>query len=151
MSTRPTPLLALPSYLAGHVAKIVRRPLREHLAAQDLQLPHYAVLAALSEGADSQQDLARRLDIDKSHMVKFVDHLERRGLVARAPWPADRRRYRVSLTSAGKELFAEVDAIARRVEREVLHALSGREREQLVDLLGRVVESYDRDRLSRSS
>ena len=36
-----------------------------------------AVLLALADlGAQSQQDLADRLDLDKSHMVGFVDHLD---------------------------------------------------------------------------
>lgn len=149
MSTRPSLLLALPSYLASHVARVVQRPLRELLAAHALQLPHYAVLAALADsGSASQQDLARRLDLDKSHMVKFIDHLEQQGLVARAPWPADRRRYSISLTPAGTELIADIDPIARQSQHELLHALSDHEQTELIDLLRRVVESHDHDRLT---
>jgi DNA-binding MarR family transcriptional regulator len=149
MSMRPSLLLALPSYLAGHVAKVVQRPLRELLATHGLTLPHYAVLAALADfGPTSQQDLARRLDLDKSHMVKFIDHLERHALVARAPWPADRRRYSISLTSAGAELIAEIDPIARQSQRELLHALSDDEQTQLIQLLERVVRSHDLDRIT---
>jgi DNA-binding MarR family transcriptional regulator len=149
MSTRPPLLLALPSYLAGHVAKVIQRPLREQLAAHGLQLPHYAVLAALAElGPASQQDLARRLDLDKSHMVKFVDHLQQHDFVARAPSGTDRRSYSISLTRAGTELIAEIDPIARRSQRELLNALSDDEQAQLIDLLARVVESHDRERLA---
>ncbi len=46
---RPPTLLALPSYLAGHVARIGHRALVEALKEYDLRLPHFAVLVGLGD------------------------------------------------------------------------------------------------------
>ena len=152
MSTRPPLLLALPSYVAGHVARIAQRPLRKRLAQAGLQLPHYAVLAALADfGPASQQDLATRLELHKSHMVTFIDHLQNLDLVERAPAPGDRRSYRISITPAGAELVAEIDAAAREAQRRALAPLTADEQDQLIDLLGRVVDAHDRLRLDTSA
>src|ERR687896_887656 len=95
---RPPSLLALPSYLAGNVARIGHRRLIEALAERELRLAHYAVLAALSDfGALAQHELADRLDLNRSHLVGYVDHVEQRGLVRRDRDPDDRRRIRVTL------------------------------------------------------
>jgi DNA-binding MarR family transcriptional regulator len=59
-----------------------------------------------------------------------------------------RWRNRISLTPAGAELVAEVEADAGRSQRELLRPLPAREQEQLVELLRRVLESHDDERLS---
>ncbi|MFE7788806.1 hypothetical protein [Streptomyces sp. NPDC057460] len=47
--SRPPSLLALPSYLASHVARIGHLLLVDALAEHDLRLPHFAVLTGLSD------------------------------------------------------------------------------------------------------
>src|SRR5690625_3702914 len=93
---RPPTLLTLPSYLAAHVAKIGRRALVDALSAHGLRLPHFATLTALSDfGPLTQHVLADRLDLNRSHLVGYLDEIERRGLVRRERDPDDRRRQRV--------------------------------------------------------
>src|SRR5690625_4247451 len=102
MSSRPEALLSLPSYLAGQLAKIGRASVKAALAPHDLALPQYAILTALDEfGPCSQQELAHRLELDKSNVVKLLDGLEERTLVERCPSPIDRRRHGVSITKSG--------------------------------------------------
>ena len=77
MSLRPPSLLELPSYLAGQVSRFGRRYLAKVLAEHDLLLVHHAILSALSDfGAQSQQQVANTLDLDKSHLVGRIDQLE---------------------------------------------------------------------------
>ncbi|GAB3348988.1 MarR family winged helix-turn-helix transcriptional regulator [Amycolatopsis echigonensis] len=144
---RPPTLLALPSYLAGHVARIGRRELVSALEAHDLRLPHFAVLAGLSDfGPLAQHALADRLGLNRSHLVGYLDELERRELVGRERDPDDRRRQRVTLTEAGKTLTRELKAEASRSQDAFLAELSARERETLISLLRRVVVADDRAR-----
>ncbi|MET9265040.1 MarR family transcriptional regulator [Amycolatopsis sp. NPDC004079] len=142
---RPPTLLALPSYLAGHVARIGRRELAGALEKRDLRLPHFAVLAGLSDfGPLAQHALADRLGLNRSHLVGYLDELERRDLVGRERDPDDRRRQRVTLTEAGKALTGELKREASRSQDVFLAELSAKERETLVSLLRRVVVADDR-------
>jgi DNA-binding MarR family transcriptional regulator len=141
---RPPTLLALPTYLAGQLARIGRRVLVESLAAHDLRLPHFAVLTALSDfGPLAQHDLADRLGLNRSHLVGYIDETEHRGLVGRERDPEDRRRQRVTLTGAGDVLIHRLQEIAQGSQEEFLHMLSESERETLITLMRRVVTSDD--------
>ena len=146
---RPPSLLALPSYLAGNVARIGHRLLLEALAEHDLRLAHFAVLAALSDfGPLAQHELADRLDINRSHLVGYVDEIEQRGLVRRDRDPEDRRRQRVALTAGGRKLLRDLGAVAKRSQADFLSALSGSERETLLALLRKVLDASDEARLA---
>jgi DNA-binding MarR family transcriptional regulator len=72
-------------------------------------------------------------------MVALLDGLESKGLVARQPDPADRRRNVVVLTDAGRRALKDAKAASNRAERQLLAALSPSEAAQLRDLLSRVV------------
>lgn len=144
---RPPTLLALPSYLAGHVARIGHRALVEALKEHDLRLPHFAVLAGLGDfGPLAQHELADRLDLNRSHLVGYLDEVERQDLVRRVRDPADRRRQRVALTAGGEVRLAELKTVADRSQADCLGALSGPERETLTALLRRVVTVDDAGR-----
>jgi DNA-binding MarR family transcriptional regulator len=146
---RPPTLLALPSFLAGNVARIGHRLLLDALAEHDLRLAHFAVLTALSDfGPLVQSDLADRLDLNRSHLVGYVDHLEQRGLARRDRDPQDRRRQRVALTPTGRALLRRLQVIAERSQAEFLQVLSKSERETLIALLRRVLRANDEARLA---
>ncbi|OLR93216.1 MarR family winged helix-turn-helix transcriptional regulator [Actinokineospora bangkokensis] len=145
--TRPPSLLALPSYVAGHLARIARRALVDALAEHDLRLPHFAVLSGLADfGPLAQHDLADRLDLNRSHLVGYLDLVEARGLVERERDPADRRRQRVTLTERGRALCRELAVRARRSQEECLAVLSEQERDTLLALMLRVVTADDAER-----
>jgi DNA-binding MarR family transcriptional regulator len=146
--SRPPTLLELPSYLAGAVARVGHRLLVEALAEHDLRLPHFAVMAALGDfGPAPQHELADRLAMNRSHLVGYLDEVERRGYVRRERDPADRRRQQVTLTPAGRAQVKRLREVARRSQDAFLDTLSPAERDTLVALLRRVVEAADRDRV----
>ncbi len=145
VNRRPPTLLELPSYLAGHVARIGNRPLEEELASRGLRLPHFAVLTALHDlGPVAQHELADRLRFNRSHLVGYLDHLERADLVVRERDSEDRRRQVVQLTPAGARLASELAGTARAVERAQLGALTDDELATLTGLLRRVLDAADR-------
>jgi DNA-binding MarR family transcriptional regulator len=99
-------------------------------------------------GPLAQHELADRLDINRSHLVGYLDHVEQRGLVARDGDPDDRRRRRVALTAAGRALLRDLGPVAERSQSEFLDALSRSERATLVSLLRRVLDANDEARLA---
>ena len=75
-------------------------------------------------------------------MVAVLDDLERRGFVERRRDDADRRRNVLSLTPAGREALREVDVQLDSAQDVILAPLDGEEREQLRELLTRVLEHH---------
>lgn len=97
-------------FLFVTLARRWRRAIDHELAAAGLTDATWTPLIHLSEGGDdiSQTELAMRVGLDASSLVRLLDLLEGRGLVERRVDPNDRRARRIVLTPAGK---AEVTAI----------------------------------------
>jgi DNA-binding MarR family transcriptional regulator len=109
------------------------------LGESGLRWPEFAVLHHLeAQGPIAQRDLALALRIQPSNLVALLDQLEGRELLARAPDPADRRRHRVELTSAGRRAVKRAREATRRAEVEMLGPLSAEERRQFRTLLVRL-------------
>jgi DNA-binding MarR family transcriptional regulator len=142
---RPPSLLAIPGYVIDRLGQHGQRVLLAPVAAHGLALPQFAVLRALRDlGSLAQHELAGHLHIQASHLVRYLDEVQRRGLVARERDPGDRRRQRVAITPAGEALLARLEPAVRAAEDELLAALSPAERTVLSELLRRVLEDNDR-------
>jgi DNA-binding MarR family transcriptional regulator len=143
-SDRPPSLLTLHSYLASQVARCGSRRLEAALERHGLLLGHHAILAALGDfGPASQQEIAGRLGVDKSHLSTRIDHLEAAGIATRSPDPQDRRRHRVVLSEAGQVLLDELHSAARASQQPLLEPLTPAERSTLETLLRRVLDAND--------
>jgi DNA-binding MarR family transcriptional regulator len=69
------------------------------------------ILRRLAQTAMSVKDVARAATIDAPAATVAVNDLEDRGLVVREVDPGNRRCKLVSLTAAGREMVARIDAI----------------------------------------
>ncbi|MGP3980074.1 MarR family winged helix-turn-helix transcriptional regulator [Streptomyces sp. KR80] len=104
-----------------------------------LRLWHVMILAALHDvGPHSKGELASRLDINQSDVVKVVDDLLRAGQVDCARDPADRRRIEVTLTPEGRAALADISAELSALDDDLLSPLTTTERAQLATLLRRL-------------
>ena len=139
-SHRPPTLLALPSYLAGSVARLGNASLVAALKERDLRLPQFAVLVALFDfGPLAPHELATRLQADRSHISAYVEALVKREWVARIQDDADRRRVSVELTAEGRERVGELTAAAAASEQALLGSLAPEECDTLRELLTKVI------------
>jgi len=117
----------------------VSRGFHAILAPFELHPREFAVLRAVGfQEGQTQQALADRLQIPRSRMVSVVDELEARGLVERHPNPDDRRVRELFLAGEGRTLLDRAFAEALAYEEQVGAKLTAAERQQLLDLLGRV-------------
>jgi DNA-binding MarR family transcriptional regulator len=116
------------------------------LAESGLGWADYAVLHHLdAQGPSAQRELAAALRIQPSNIVALLDELQRRGLLHRAPDPADRRRHRVELTPRGRAALARATKAARAAEADLLAPLTAGERRQFHAYLVRLTaHSCDR-------
>ncbi|HLI58395.1 MAG TPA: MarR family transcriptional regulator [Solirubrobacteraceae bacterium] len=92
--------------LADFMRFMVRLPDNDGVSLAELG----ALGALVRRGSLRICELAADQEMTQPGMTQLVTRLEREGLVARAPDPADRRAVRVLLTEAGRELFRERDA-----------------------------------------
>ncbi|BFV55535.1 hypothetical protein KCMC57_up06390 [Kitasatospora sp. CMC57] len=141
-SARTTRLLGLTTYLMSSTGRTARASLAARVARRGLRLWHVAVLEAVVEaGSLSKGELAVRLDINPSDVVKVVDDLVGQGYLACTRSARDRRRIDVSATPAGRALLAELTEELTAVEQDVLAPLTDGERAQLAFLLSRLADS----------
>ena len=136
----PERLRGLPSRLLNLAAGYAQRQVGERQATLDSRKWHYATLAALEEfGPDSQSGLSDRTGIYRSDLVATINELTARGLVVRAPDPADRRRNAITLTDEGRRHLKQLDLLIADAQAEFLAPLSEADRGELIRILKLIV------------
>jgi MarR family transcriptional regulator, lower aerobic nicotinate degradation pathway regulator len=88
-----------------------------------------------------QNGLAARLGIDRASTSALIDELESMGLVERRVSHIDRRARLLRLTERGEKVRSQLHPRSMACQARVFATLSSHERELLLDLLTRVVES----------
>ncbi|MFE7774890.1 MarR family winged helix-turn-helix transcriptional regulator [Streptomyces sp. NPDC057445] len=112
-----------------------------------LTVPQYAALLHLSDNPGiSAAALARACGVTPPTMTTLLKNLNERGLIERTPHEWHKNILETRLTEKGREVMAEADARAVRVERGLAAEFSREERETLVALLGRCVEFLESSR-----
>lgn len=125
-----------PSYLLNTLGRTSRLALDAALEPENLSTRAVFVLACVDEcNRASQHEVAERVCMDRSDLVKLLDRMEADGLLTRERDVADRRRQVPVLTRHGKNLLRRARVIVRDVHKQVLWNLSVEEREALVTLL----------------
>jgi DNA-binding MarR family transcriptional regulator len=136
MTERLDPVLTSAGYLLLKAGTQFHTIIDEALSELDLTGRQFLVLTfAGSPDPLSQLDLSRRLGLDPTIVVGLIDGLEARTVVRRVRDPADRRRYLLELTAAGRRLHAKAAAAVADGEREFLAPLPASDRKQLRRLL----------------
>ena len=140
----PYELICSTAYLLKRVGMLAKERTIEAYEAIGASPYHYSVLAVLEEGArDTQAKIADALGYDRSWLVGLLDELEEAGLIERKRDPDDRRRHLVSLNPAGNKRLAQLRAISKGVENELLASLDPEQRAQLHELLLQLASDHD--------
>lgn len=111
------------------VARRWRRALDYKLTATGLTDATWAPLVRLYESGDGihQKELALRLGLDSSSLVRLLDILGKRGLIERREDPDDRRAKRILLTQQGQLAVQDIRQVLIQIEREILADVSDEE------------------------
>jgi len=105
-------------YLLKHAHLALERQTDAALADTGLTARDLGALRVIAGGeAQSQQEVAAVLGVDRTSMVALLDALERKGIIARKPSERDRRRNVVELTRDGRSLFQRAEQRATEAER----------------------------------
>lgn len=137
-------VLASPGHLISLAARGFARLSEARLKPLGFGLGHVPVLVALQDGQSGlQRDLARFARVEQPTMAQMLARMERDGLVARRPDPADGRSSQVVLTQEAQARLPEACAVLLQGNREALSGFTEAEAEQFQALLGRVLANLD--------
>jgi DNA-binding MarR family transcriptional regulator len=139
----PSPLsvIARLRRVRGHLD----RELEAFFADHGLTLANFEVLVTLQRlgGRASQRALMDELGLTSGTVSVRVDRLIADGLVTREPDPEDGRGAIVSLTTGGARAFEQIVPAHLDNEARLLAALDASEREQLAELLRKLVLAFE--------
>lgn len=126
--------------------KYVKRTHDETLEQFGLSWGEFKVLCSLRYGGDGYRStpgrLGKELSLSSGAMTARLDKMEEAGLVRRLPDPDDRRGVVIELTDAGRDLWEASVAVQAEKESTVAATLDDGEKNQLNDLLRRLVNAF---------
>lgn len=130
---------------AGRIFRLTLQLSTETLAEAAFQLEvlgieakEFFVLDAV-EAHPYPAELSRHLSMPKPTVTAYLKNLQALGLIARAIDPQDLRRHRLEITPSGRDMLAKMQAPLFDRYRERLLRLSSQERDQFVNLFGKLV------------
>lgn len=124
-------LLACTGQVQNRVRQFLQSKFQTSIARFDLM----AQLERTPEGI-SMYELSQRLMVTRGNVTGITDALESEGLVEREVDSADRRIFRVKLTTEGQRQFARMAREHERYIVELFGGMSAKNKRQLMELLG---------------
>jgi MarR family transcriptional regulator, 2-MHQ and catechol-resistance regulon repressor len=112
-----------------------------YMAEYGLSKSSLNILMLLRHGSDEGMqlhDLGELLLVSRANITGLMDHLEGRGYVKRLVDPQDRRARHARITPKGEALLDEFMPVHYRNLKILLHDLSSKDRETIVELLKKV-------------
>jgi DNA-binding MarR family transcriptional regulator len=101
-------------------ARRVSRLYEDILQPTGLRITQFLILAVLAKVAGaSVNELAERLDLERTAMGKTLGPLERDGLIQIAPSPVDGRSRIIKLTSKGNRVFEEAVPLWKQAQQQL--------------------------------
>ena len=148
MRTRTLDTLALADRLRPVLLRIARELRREAQAETGVSPSQIALLATIKyEPGISLGELAARERMSAPGMTRYIDRLEKAGLVTRTPSSDDRRRVGLTLTEDGQRVLRRVRSRRTAWLAQRLGHLGTAERaaiEAAIDPLNKLLDGEDR-------
>jgi DNA-binding MarR family transcriptional regulator len=113
--------------------------IRQNLQARfETTLPRFDLMAQLERAPEGlkMSELSQRMMVTGGNVTGITDGLEKEGLVVREVDTADRRVFRVKLTTEGQRQFRRMASEHEQWVIEMFGPLSMKQKKQLVELLG---------------
>ena len=108
----------------------------------ELTQVQFAALSVISEAPGIDQTaLSRNIAYDRATIGGVIDRLERKGFIYRSACRHDRRVKGLFITELGSETYQKTIGVAWVVQKDIVHGLDEKEREELLRLLIKATES----------
>ena len=133
-----------PAHLIRRTHQIAVALFMEEAAGYGITPVQFAVLNALiDQPGQDQVSLAARVAFDAATSGSVVGRLEAKGWVRRQADEQDRRRKRLWITPQGRIVALEMKQAGARTQRRLVAPLDAQEREQLRQLLAKLVTAHE--------
>lgn len=117
------------------------RTLNGEVAAGDLHSSEWMVLNLIyRHDGLSQAELIQFLAVEPAAITRTLARLEKKSLLARTQVESGRGKF-IRLTDAGRSAFEQLAPAVKRHRERALTGLSSAEREQLMNLMGKVYDN----------
>lgn len=139
-------LLKLPGHLIRRAHQISTALFAEECSASDLTPVQYAALHTIRDnpGVDATR-LSLLIAFDRSTLGDVLTRIEGKGWILRDPSPSDARVKLLHILPAGLEVLRRVEPRVQRVQKRLLAPLGREDRETMVRLLARLVDTFRDD------
>jgi DNA-binding MarR family transcriptional regulator len=132
-----------PGHLIRRAHQVAVAIFMEETGDHEVTPVQFAILNALiDDPGEDQVTLAAKVAFDAATFGSVIGRLEAKGWVRREPDAADRRRKLLWVTPEGREAALAMKRAVARAQRRILGPLDPRERETLVELLGKLVRGH---------
>lgn len=115
-----------------------------NFARYNLNVGEFEVLAALARNPDRQlspKELQKKILISSGGLSNRINRLEDKKFIVRIPDPSDRRGVIVKITPEGRKLTLEAVVTHVAIEKALIQGLQAEDREQLAELLKKLIKS----------
>ena len=127
-------------FLIQTLAKRIEMDMRERLKEHDVDLKVFANLMFLSEkDGVTQREIGNELNFPEYYTSRNVDALVKLGYAERRPDPNSRRSILIFLTEKGRRKAADLPAVIMAANKKSLANLTPEERNQVIELLQKVI------------
>ena len=138
--------MKLESPLGSDLSRLVRiwRALIDHrLKPLELTQTHWVTLHNIHQlpPEQSQIQLAKAIGIEQPSLVRTLDQLEEKGLIARQTCASDRRAKRIKLTEKAEPLIEKMEDVIDKTRQEILTGISKEEEKLLISLIARLEQN----------
>ncbi|MFO8191631.1 MAG: MarR family transcriptional regulator [Bacillota bacterium] len=124
------------------------RVLHSRYTVDEITDTQFVVLRTLRKGPCNTSFLARMLGVTMSAVTALINRLHRMGLVERRRRQRDRRQVKISITPEGLKVLKTVEAKRYLLLALYLSQISEEERRQLLALLKKTINLFERENIS---
>ena len=123
-------------YWVLSAANLLERAANEELAAHGITYRQAQVLGTLAcYGEISQADLAERILVEPSTVVRILDRMERDGWIERVPSPTDRRVKLLRMTANVEPVWETIQQAGKRIRERITQGLGKQQVEGLIQTM----------------
>lgn len=128
-------------------ANLLERAANEELAPHGITYRQVQVLGTLAcQGEISQTDLAERILVEPSTVVRILDRMERDGWIERVPSPTDRRVKLLRMTKNVEPVWETIQQAGQRIRERITRSLDDRQVAELLQTMELICGNLGGDR-----
>lgn len=130
--------------LVTDVTRLMRKHFDRRAVRFNLTRAQWRALKRLSRSEGMRQnELAEQLEMEPIAIGRVIDRLQKAGFVERRADPADRRAWRLFLTTRAHAVVDDMEHISSDLFQQAQHGINAAQMKNMIDLLGRMKDNLN--------